>query len=138
MEGGYCTNVLLHSLTNCHQELATKPCLLPKDVTTACGTVNLYFHNVSNLQKQQFVFGLCTVLKCVEGTNFSCYGWGYVLIENIKTGRICMLCLLWIQCKYLYRSKFCSATDLTFAVLQLVSHNWLSNWDDQSFQLSHW
>jgi len=39
------------------------------------------------------MFGLCAVLKCVKGTNFSCYTWGYVLIENIKQGGfICCAC----------------------------------------------
>jgi len=39
------------------------------------------------------LFGLCTELKCGKGTNFGCYVWGYVLIENIKQGEIiCCVC----------------------------------------------
>jgi len=80
MEGGCCTNVLLHNSTNYHQEHATEPHQLPKDITATCSAVILYFHDVSNLQKYQFVFGLFTVLKCVKGTNFGCCVRGYVLI----------------------------------------------------------
>jgi len=46
MAGGCFTDVVLHSLKNHHQEHATEPCRLPKDVVAAWGAVILCFHRV--------------------------------------------------------------------------------------------
>jgi len=47
--GGCFTDVMLHSSRNYHQERATEPCRLPKDVVAAWGAVILRFHGVANL-----------------------------------------------------------------------------------------
>jgi len=49
MAGGCFTNVVLHSSKNYHQEHATEPCRLPKDVVAPWGAVILRFHEVVNL-----------------------------------------------------------------------------------------
>jgi len=49
MVGGCFTNVL-HNSENYHQEHATEPSRLPKDVVAAWGAVILRFHGVANLR----------------------------------------------------------------------------------------
>jgi len=51
MAGGCFTDVVSRSSQNYHQEQATEPCRLPKDVLDAWGAVILRFHRVSNLYK---------------------------------------------------------------------------------------
>jgi hypothetical protein len=48
MAGGCFTNVL-HNSKNYHQEHATDPCRLPKDVVAAWSAVIKRFHGVANL-----------------------------------------------------------------------------------------
>jgi len=50
MAGG-CFIIMLHSSTKYHQEAATEPRRLPKDVMAAWGAVILGFHGVSKLYK---------------------------------------------------------------------------------------
>ena len=57
------------------------------------------------------MFGLCAVLKCVKGTNFRCYTWGYVLTENIKQGGF-IWCVCGVFNVNFYRFKFCSQLTL--------------------------
>jgi len=49
MVGGCFTDVVLHSSENYHQEHATEPSRLPKDVAATWGAVMLRFNGVSGL-----------------------------------------------------------------------------------------
>jgi hypothetical protein len=49
MAGGCFTDVVLHNSKNYHQEHATEPCRLPKDIVAAWGAVTLRFHGFANL-----------------------------------------------------------------------------------------
>jgi len=51
MTEGCFTNVVLHRMKNYHQEHATEPRQLCKDVVATWGTVILRFHRVANLYK---------------------------------------------------------------------------------------
>ena len=51
MAGGCFTDVMLHSSKNYHQEHATEPRRLPKDVMVVWGFEIFRFHGVSNLYK---------------------------------------------------------------------------------------